>query len=100
MTVLSNLTVAFPSFVSSKCASKQGDSCAVTPEKPLRRSITLSLDPLLGYRQEERLYFLNRQRNSHVLVVKRKVRSSVRSFAGGADLNLAGLCLGLVPQVQ
>ncbi len=30
-----------------------------------RRSITLSLDPLLGYQREERLYFLNRQRNSH-----------------------------------
>ncbi len=29
------------------------------------RSIKLSLDQLLGYQREERLYFLNRQRNSH-----------------------------------
>ncbi|KAG2456690.1 AL5AP protein, partial [Polypterus senegalus] len=31
----------------------------------LRRPIQLSLDPLLGYQREERLYFLNRPRNSH-----------------------------------
>ncbi len=41
----------------------------------LRHSIKLSLDPLLGYLREERLYFLNRQQNSHYLVVKKKVCS-------------------------
>ncbi len=49
----------------------------MTAEKRLIpcRSIKVSLDPLLSYKREERLYFLNRQRNSHFLVVKRKVRS-------------------------
>ncbi len=56
----------------------------------LRRSIKLSLDPLLVYQREERLYFLNSQRNSHFLVVKR---------TGCADLNLAGLLCPL-SQVQ
>ncbi len=41
-----------------------------------RRSVTLSLDPLLGYQREERLYFLNRQRNSHFLVVKKRCARS------------------------
>ncbi len=63
----------------------------------LRRSIKLSLDPLLGYQQEERLLFLNRQRNSHFLVVKKVAliqNSCVRSFTGCADLNLPCLlCL-------
>ncbi len=58
-----------------------------------RRPIKLSLDPLLGYQREERLYFLNRQQNSNFLVdTKRCVcsnKSCIRSFAGCADLNLA-----------
>ncbi len=58
-----------------------------------RRAIKLSLDPLLGYQREE--YLLNRQRNSNFLVdTKRCIcsnKSCVRSFAGCADLNLAGL---------
>ncbi len=68
--------------------------------------MNLLLDPLLSYQREERLYFLNRQRNSYFLVdVKRCVclnRSCVRSFAGGADLNLAGRAVeeGLVSQVH
>ncbi len=41
-----------------------------------RRSIKLSLDSLLGYQWEERLYFLNRQRNSHFLVVKKRCAHS------------------------
>ncbi len=41
-----------------------------------RRSIKLSLDPLLGYQREEHLYFLNRQRNSHFLVVKKRCAHS------------------------
>ncbi len=66
-----------------------------------RRSVKLSLDPLLGYQREDSLYFLNRQRNSHFLVVKRKVCSfkTVAFDPSLADLNLAGL-LCLVPQVQ
>ncbi len=52
----------------------------------------LSLDPLLGYQREEHLYF----QNSRFLVdTKRCVcsnKSCVRSFAGCADLKLAGLC--------
>ncbi len=53
-------------------------STAVTPENffILRRPIKLSLDPLLGYQREERLYFVNRQRNSHFLVVKKRCAHS------------------------
>ncbi len=61
----------------------------------LRHPIKLTLDPLLGYQREERLYFLNRQRNRYFFVEKRCVcsnKSCVRSFAGCADLNLAGIC--------
>ncbi len=71
-----------------------------------RRAIKLSLDPLLGYQREERLNFLNRQWNrSFVVDAKRCVcwnKSCVRSFAGCADLNLAGRAVeeGLVSQVQ
>ncbi len=64
-----------------------------------RRPIKLSLDLLLGYQREERLYFLNRQRNSPFLVdTKRCVssnKSCVRSFPGCTDLNLAALCWNL-----
>ncbi len=67
------------------------------------RSIKLSLDPLLSYQREDSLYFLNRQWKSHFFGCLKKgaliQNSCVRSFAGCADLNLAGL-LCIVPQVQ
>ncbi len=72
----------------------------------LFHSALISLDPLLGYQREEHLYFLNRQRHCYFVVdAKRCVclnRSCVRSFAGCADLNLAGWAIdeGLVSQVQ
>ncbi len=50
---------------------------------------------LLGYQREERLYFLYRQRNDFLVDTKSCVcsnKSCVRSFAGCADLNLAGIC--------
>ncbi len=71
-----------------------------------RRAIKLSLDPLLGYQREERLNFLNRQRHCYFVVDAKMCvclnRSCVRSFAGCADLNLAGRAVeeGLVSQVQ
>ncbi len=71
-----------------------------------RRTIKLSLDPLLGYQREERLNFLNRQRHCYFVVDAKMCvclnRSCVRSFAGCADLNLAGRAVeeGLVSQVQ
>ncbi len=87
------------------CRYSCAASTAVTPEK-LFNSASLH-HALAGsaprYQREDSLYFLKRQRNSHFLVGKRKVRSfqnsCVLSFAGCADLNLASL-LCLVPQVQ
>ncbi len=56
------------------------------------RPIKLLLDPLLGYQQKERLYFLNRQRNSYFLVdTKRCVCSNKSCNRSFADLNQAGL---------
>ncbi len=58
------------------------------------------------YQREERLYFLNRQRHCYFVVDANMCvclnRSCVRSFAGCADLNLAGRAVeeGLVSQVQ
>ncbi len=69
----------------------------------LKNSIKLSLDPLLCYQREEHLYFLNRPQNPKKIGLLKKVvlvqKSCVRSFAGCAELNLAGL-LGLVSQVR
>ncbi len=66
-----------------------------------RRPIKLLLDPLLSCQRDECLYFLNRPRNSHFLVVKKRCARSkqLRSFKKKKlcsvlrwlDLNLAGL---------
>ncbi len=60
------------------CRCSCAASTAVTPENFFipRRSITLSLDPLLGYQREERLYFLNRQRNSQFWLLKERCAHS------------------------
>ncbi len=42
----------------------------------LRSSIKLSLDPLLGYQREKRLYFLNRQRNKFFWLLKERCAHS------------------------
>ncbi len=59
------------------CRYSCAASTAVTPEKHFNSaSLTLSLDPLLGYQREERLYFLNRPRNSHFWLLKERCAHS------------------------
>ncbi len=93
------------SIVQQFCVLKRFWLCIVPQTRAwcaVFRSIKVLLDRILGYQREECLYFLNRQWNIHLWVIKKGLlvqNCCVRSFTGYVDINLSGL-LCLMSQVQ